>query len=109
VLQGRNFLSSALDDGVGIDEPAIYSSRWVEDGSFLRLQNVTLGYAFSLPNFSMQAARAYVSFDNLFLITGYSGYDPEVHTAAEGLAVRGVDYLNYTRPRTITTGIRFAF
>jgi iron complex outermembrane receptor protein len=109
VLQGRNFLRSALDDGVDIDEPAIYSSRWVEDGSFLRLQNITLGYAFSLPSFSMQAARAYVSFDNLLLITGYSGYDPEVHTAAEGLAVRGVDYLNYTRPRTITTGIRFAF
>ena len=109
VLQGRNFLSSALDDGVGIDEPAIYSSRWVEDGSFLRLQNVTLGYAFNLPRFAMQNARAYVSFDNLLLLTGYSGYDPEVHTAAEGLAVRGVDYLNYTRPRTITTGIRFAF
>lgn len=111
VLQGRNFLSSALDDGVGIDEPAIYSSRWIEDGSFVRLQNLTLGYSFAMPSFAMQVrdARAYVSFDNLLLLTDYSGYDPEVHTAAEGLAVRGVDYLNYTRPRTITTGIRFAF
>ncbi|MGH7465502.1 MAG: TonB-dependent receptor domain-containing protein, partial [Longimicrobiales bacterium] len=109
VLQGRNFLSSALDDGVGIDEPAIYSSRWVEDGSFVRLQNVTLGYRFALPQFAMENARAYVSFDNLLLLTGYSGYDPEVHTAAGGLAVRGIDYLNYTRPRTITTGISFGF
>jgi iron complex outermembrane receptor protein len=111
VLQGRNFLSSALEDGVGIDEPAIYSSRWIEDGSFVRLQNLTIGYSFTMPSFAMQVegARAYVSFDNLLLLTGYSGYDPEVHTAAEGLAVRGVDYLNYTRPRTITTGIRFSF
>lgn len=110
VLQGRNFLKSALDDGVGIDEPAIYSSRWIEDGSFIRLQNLTLGYRFPLPGLNLrQDARAYVSFDNLLLLTDYSGYDPEVHTAAEGLAVRGVDYLNYARPRTITTGIRLAF
>ncbi|MBR9990359.1 MAG: SusC/RagA family TonB-linked outer membrane protein [Gemmatimonadetes bacterium] len=109
VLQGRNFLSSALEDGVGIDEPAIYSSRWIEDGSFLRVQNITLGYVFNLPNFSMRDARVYVSADNLLMLTGYSGYDPEVHTAADGLAVRGVDYLNYTRPRTFTTGVSFAF
>jgi iron complex outermembrane receptor protein len=111
VLQGRNFLKSALTDGVGIDEPAIYSSRWIEDGSFVRLQNVTVGYTFDSPRFlpQVQNARVYVSGDNLLLLTGYSGYDPEVHTAAEGLAVRGIDYLNYMRPRTFTTGVRFTF
>ena len=111
VLQGRNFLKSALDDGVGIDEPAIYSSRWVEDGSFVRLQNVTIGYSFGTLSFlpQVQNARVYLSFDNLLLLTDYSGYDPEVHTAAEGLSVRGVDYLNYPRPRTITAGYRFSF
>ncbi len=111
VLQGRNFLRSALDDGQDVDEPAIYSSRWIEDGSFVRLQNVTVGYTFDMPGFvaAAQNARAYLSLDNVLLLTGYSGYDPEVHTAAEGLAVRGVDYLNYPRPRTITTGIRFSF
>lgn len=111
VLQGRNFIRSALDDGVGLEEPAIYSSRWIEDGSFLRVQNVTLGYRFDAFRFipQVQNGRIYVSFDNLLLLTGYSGYDPEVHTAAEGLSVRGVDYLNYPRPRTITTGVRFTF
>ncbi|MGH7475840.1 MAG: SusC/RagA family TonB-linked outer membrane protein [Longimicrobiales bacterium] len=111
VLQGRNFLRSALTDGVDLDEPAIYSSRWIEDGSFVRLQNVTVGYRFDTSRFlpQVQNGRVYVSFDNLLLLTGYSGYDPEVHTAADGLAVRGVDYLNYPRPRTITTGIRFGF
>lgn len=111
VTANRNFLESALDDPDAVGEPAIYSSRWIEDGSFIRLQNVTLGYTFAVPRMLglAETARVYLSGDNLLLLTDYSGYDPEVHTAAEGLAVRGIDYLNYPRPRTITTGIRFSF
>jgi TonB-dependent starch-binding outer membrane protein SusC len=109
-LGGRNFLRSALDQPDAVGEPAIYSSRWIEDGSFVRLQNVTLGYRFAVPGFGGQAqsARIYVSGDNLLLLTRYSGIDPEVHTDA-GLATRGIDYLTYPRPRTLTTGIRFSF
>ena len=110
VFQGRNFLRSALNDGVGLEEPAIYSSRWIEDGSFVRVQNLTIGYRPELGFLSqVRRARVYVSFDNLLLLTRYSGYDPEVHTAADGLAVRGVDYLNYPRARTATVGINLAF
>lgn len=109
-LQDKNFLRSALDDETGIREPAIYSSRWIEDGSFIRLQNVTLGYRIPAGRFIPQAndARIYVSGDNLFLLTDYSGYDPEVHTAA-GLASRGIDYLNYPNPRTFTLGVSLGF
>jgi iron complex outermembrane receptor protein len=111
--QGKNFLASALDDGIGINEPAIFSSLWIEDGSFIRMENITVGYTFNLPR-SMggdRTARVYVSADNLFLITGYSGYDPEAHTQGGGrnLAARGIDYLNYPRARTFTTGVRFSF
>ena len=108
--QGKNFLRSALDDGVAIGEPAIYSDRWIEDGSFIRLQNVTLGYTFNLPAFTGTArgTRVFISGDNLALLTDYNGYDPEVHTDA-GLATRGMDYLHYPRPRTITMGARVAF
>jgi TonB-dependent starch-binding outer membrane protein SusC len=107
----RNFLRSALDQPDAIGQPAIYSSRWVEDASFVRLQNVTLGYSLAeLPFLGQQftGTRIYVSGDNLLMWTRYSGYDPEVHTDS-GLASRGIDYLNYPRPRTLTTGIRFAF
>lgn len=110
VLQNKNFLKSALSDPIGIAEPAIFSSLWVEDGSFTRLQNVTVGYTFDLPNFvgAAKNARVYLSGDNLLLLTGYSGYDPEVQTES-GLASRGIDYLHYPRPRTITGGLRVMF
>jgi iron complex outermembrane receptor protein len=48
-LQGKNFLRDALTDPIDIREPAIYSSRWVEAASYVRLQNVTAGYSFRLP------------------------------------------------------------
>jgi iron complex outermembrane receptor protein len=108
-LQNKNFLKSALSDPTDIREPAIFSSRWIENGSFVRLQNLTIGYG--LPSRLLGQAkqgRVYVSGDNLFLITKYKGYDPEVHVEA-GLASRGVDYLTYPRARTFTTGVRLAF
>ena len=109
-LQDKNFLKSAITDGIAITEPAIYSSRYIESGSFLRLANVTVGYSFKLHGMSSKAAptRIYVSGDNLLMFTNYTGYDPEVHAAA-GLAARGIDYLAYPRARTITTGIRVGF
>ena len=110
-LQDKNFLAAALNDPTGIHEPAIYSSRWIEDGSFTRLANVTIGYTFDLPRVIgvARGTRVYVSGDNLHLWTPYSGYDPEVFSQLPGIAPRGVDYLHYPRPRTITGGLRVQF
>ena len=108
VTQGRNFLKSALDQKDALTEPAIYSSRWIEDGSFFRLQNVTVGYTFKIPGTRANTARFYVSGDNLLLFTSYTGYDPEVFVDA-GLASRGIDYLVYPRARTFTSGLRVQF
>ena len=106
--QGRNFLASALTQKDAFGEPAIYSSRWIEDGSFVRLQNVTLGYTFRAPaQLGGRDARVYLSGDNLLLSTPYSGYDPEVFTG--GGVDRGVDYLIYPRARTFTGGFRVTF
>jgi len=109
-LQDKNFLRSALTDPTGLHEPAIFSSKWVENASFVRLQNITVGYDLNLPMLtrSARSARLYVSADNLILLTGYSGLDPEVFTT-NGLATRGLDYLTYPRPRTITGGLRLLF
>ena len=110
VNQGRNFMASALDDPIALGQPSIYSSRWIENGSFIRLQNVTVGYSLDLPQRfgSGRTARFYLSGDNLLLFTDYSGYDPEVFVSS-GLASRGIDYLTYPRARTFTLGTRLQF
>ena len=105
----RNFLRSALSDPIAIAEPAIYSSRWIENGRFIRLQNVTLGYTVELPSrLGVRTTRVYLSGDNLLLFTPYSGYDPEVFVDA-GTATRGIDYLTYPRARTFTLGAHVGF
>jgi iron complex outermembrane receptor protein len=117
-LQDKNFLRAALTDPTGLHEPAIYSSRWVENASFVRLQNITVDYALDLPALTRNArsAHLFVSVDNLLVLTGYSGLDPEVSnlnqatlTPDAGLAARGIDYLSYPRPRTVTGGLRLVF
>jgi len=110
VKQCRNVLKDALNDPDGLAEPAIFSSRWIESRSFVRLQNITVGYTFdarSVSKFS-RSLRAYVSGDNLFLFSGYNGYDPEVFVS-RGLAARGIDYVTFPRARTFTTGLQIEF
>ncbi|MCH8991097.1 MAG: SusC/RagA family TonB-linked outer membrane protein, partial [Acidobacteria bacterium] len=106
VTQGNNFLASALDDATSVKEPAIFSSRFIEDGSFIRLENITVGYTFDLPRSigSGRTARVYISADNLFLITGYSGYDPEVHSASGPGRIRVVSV--WPRVGSIGSAIR---
>jgi iron complex outermembrane receptor protein len=121
-LQDKNFLASALpqNDPTGLHEPAIYSSRWVEDASYVRLQNLTVTYTLDIPALTRTARnmQLYASVDNLFTITGYSGLDPEVSNLSTdpnnlspdaGLAARGIDYLSYPRARTVTGGLRISF
>jgi TonB-linked SusC/RagA family outer membrane protein len=112
VNQDRNFLEDALSDPDAVGEPAKFSSRWIEDGSFLRLQNMTVGYRFTMPSrmgfASGRSTRVYLSGDNLLLFTGYSGYDPEVFVD-RGLASRGIDYVAYPRARTYTLGANVQF
>ena len=106
--QGRNFLADALTDTDALNEPAKYSTRWIEDRTFVRLQNVTLGYTVPARLVRGRNTRLFVSGDNLLLFSGYKGYDPEVHVS-NGLASRGMDYLTYPRARTFTLGARSSF
>ncbi|HJQ21424.1 MAG TPA: SusC/RagA family TonB-linked outer membrane protein [Gemmatimonadaceae bacterium] len=107
-LQGRNFLKAALNDPDALSEPAKFSTRWIEDRTFVRLQNLTLGYTVPTRLTSGHQTRVFVSGDNLLLLSGYSGYDPEVYSP-NGLASRGMDYLTYPRARTFTLGARAQF
>lgn len=80
------------------------SSFFIEDGSFIRLQNVSLGYNVPVPKF-IRKARLYVSAQNLFVITDYKGFDPEVNNEGQDNLNRGDDYDAYPRARTLTVGL----
>ncbi|MBD0298341.1 MAG: TonB-dependent receptor, partial [Flavisolibacter sp.] len=105
-------LRSGVEAGVDRTQPKRYSSRWIEDGSFIRLDNATLGYTLDVPSVKvLNNARIYVSGQNLFVITKYSGQDPEVNSnvSGSGAAPLGIDYLSYPRARTFSVGASFTF
>lgn len=89
----------------------VYSSRVVEDGSFLRLRNITLGYTLPvrlMKRFRIDNARIYLTAENLWTITGYSGPDPEVSTR-NSVLTPGFDWSAYPRAYGITGGISLSF
>lgn len=84
------------------------SSQMLEDGSFIRIQNVTLGYTF--PGKRMNGSRIYFEGQNLYLFSKYKGFDPEVSSNG-GLSDRtaGVDYGAYPQARTLLVGFNVKF
>jgi len=104
-LEGAQFHAAG---GGGITYP---SSRWVENADFLRLDNMTLGYNFRVIPKVIKTARIYVTAQNLFVITGYKGYDPEVNNVAgsNGIKSIGIDYNTYPQARTFSLGLNINF
>lgn len=92
-------------------KPEAYTSRVVEDGSFLRLKTVQLGYTVPknlMRKFLIQNIRVYASAQNIFTLTSYSGSDPEVSVRHSAMTP-GVDYSAYPRALTLTFGINVNF
>ena len=90
----------------------VFSDWAVEDGSFLRLNTLTLGYTLpkSLTSKAhIQNLRLYVTAYNVFCITGYSGYDPEVSTIRRTNLTPGVDYSAYPKSRQFVVGLNLNF
>jgi TonB-linked SusC/RagA family outer membrane protein len=84
------------------------SDRFMEDGSFVRLKNVTIGY--TLPKIKgLYSARIYVSGNNLLTLTNYTGYDPEVNTYGNSNTVLGVDNLVYPVAKSWLGGVQVTF
>ncbi|RAJ91103.1 TonB-linked SusC/RagA family outer membrane protein [Larkinella arboricola] len=82
------------------------------DGSYIRVRNVNLAYAFPQPLVSklkVQAVSVYLDATNLFTFTKYPGYDPEGTTTGDNIARSGIDFYAYPNPRTYTIGLRATF
>jgi iron complex outermembrane receptor protein len=108
----RNTLNDNIGNGETPGAGAV-SSRYLESGDFLRLNNLSLGYTFEndkLPEF-IKNLRLYATGQNLFVITPYSGFDPEVNSGGSlnNIPSFGLDYLVYPRARTFTVGLSATF
>ncbi len=90
----------------GVNKPEV-SSRWVEDGSYVRLKNLAVGYNLTgraLSKLNLEKLRIYVSAQNLLTFTNYSGYDPEVSFRDSNTNV-GLDYGSYPNVKSFTVGV----
>lgn len=87
---------------------ARFSSRWIEDGSFIRLNEVTLSYNFKLKNTGVQGLQLYASGKNLLVITDYLGYDPEFSYGLD-VETMGVDYFSVPQNTSYLVGVKIDF
>lgn len=95
-----------------LEEADTYIHSWgVEDASYLKISNVTLGYTFPrkwMEKIGLQTLRLYVTGANLYTFTKYTGFDPEVSTFGNGLTP-GVDFGGYPRSRSVVFGVNVSF
>lgn len=93
----------------GYERNMLISNRYVEDGSYLKLKSLNIGYVWK-PNFKgISNVNVYASATNLFTITGYSWFDPEVNAFGSDASRRGVDVYSYPSSRTFSLGIKVDF
>ena len=91
--------------------PQRASSRFIFDGSYVRLKNISLGYTIpkgTLSRLKIQSLRFFVSAQNLATITKYRGFDPEVNYRSSNLNA-GVDYASYPNAKSVTAGLNVGF
>jgi TonB-linked SusC/RagA family outer membrane protein len=102
----------------GINNLFPLSSHYIEDGSYLRIKDLTLGYSLSenliRKSVVLSAARIYVKFQNLFTLTPYSGFDPEMNyggVVTQGINTvrQGTDFFTYPQPRIYSIGVSLNF
>ncbi|MEO5681769.1 MAG: TonB-dependent receptor [Chitinophagaceae bacterium] len=116
-IGGRNVVAGAADRWTSTKTTASYqvatgsqggrlplSDRYLENGSFLRCKNISLGYAFALRHITK--TRVYVSANNLFTITDYTGFDPEVGSFGSSNTQFGVDNIVYPASRSLLVGLQ---
>ncbi|RKR81479.1 TonB-linked SusC/RagA family outer membrane protein [Mucilaginibacter gracilis] len=108
-----NAINANATQPVPITGPAQYyaASKFVESSSFIRLNNLTVGYTFKndlLKKIKVSKLRIYATGNNIAIITGYSGYDPDVNTRRATSLTPGVDYAAYPRSRTFLLGVNLS-
>jgi TonB-dependent starch-binding outer membrane protein SusC len=116
INNARNVTKDVLTSGESGAAEAAVSTRFLEKGDFVRMQNLVLGYnAIKGGSGAIKGLRISFTAQNLFVITDYSGLDPEISTSPasyqllNNLPTAGIDYAAYPRPRTFTIGLNATF
>jgi TonB-dependent starch-binding outer membrane protein SusC len=111
-IDDKTYLDEGLVNTISLGTSANATSRYVEDASYLRMKNITLGYKLPkhiLNQTGIKELRAYISGTNLLTFTKYTGYDPEVSSFNNNDAQLGMDLGNYPTSRTFTIGVEINF
>jgi TonB-dependent starch-binding outer membrane protein SusC len=109
---GRNVTTSTVNNGESNLNPPVVSTRFLEKGDFARLSNLVLSRSIGLPSgSSIRNLRVSLTGQNLLVLTGYSGIDPEVNTnkTLDGIPSLGIDYTSFPTARTFTIGLTAGF
>lgn len=114
--KGVNTTDEAIQNAKeSVNNAAPISSRYLKDGKFIRLNNLSVGYNFNIRKLGLSkwvtAMRLSVTGQNLFVSTPYNGYDPEVNIDRNinGISSYGMDYLSYPKARTFLVGVNVSF
>ncbi|WP_375418432.1 SusC/RagA family TonB-linked outer membrane protein [uncultured Hymenobacter sp.] len=109
---GKNIALSNFEDPTkeSLSNRLAPSSRFLESGNYVKLTNLTLSYALGDIGKAFKGASVYAIGQNLFVLTNYSGFDPEINTnkAVNGVPSAGIDYTGYPTARTFTFGVNFS-
>lgn len=109
---GRNVASDLLNSSIqeSLANPIAASSRYIEKGDYIKLANATINYTVGNIGKSIKALNVFVNGQNLFVITKYKGFDPEVNVdkSINGVPSAGIDYVTYPPARTFNFGVNFS-
>lgn len=110
IVGGRNIASKLVNSGESVANPISTSDRFMEKGDYLKVHNVTLKYTFGDVGKYMKGLNIYIAANNLFVLTDYSGFDPEVNVdkALNGVPSLGIDYIGFPTQRTVLLGVNFS-
>jgi iron complex outermembrane receptor protein len=107
-----NIAHSILRDPIkeSTNNPVTSSSRYLENGNFLKLQNATLSYMVGKIGNVFNGVNVFVTGQNLLVFTNYSGFDPEVNVNknVNGVPSSSIEYIPYPSARTVTFGVNFS-
>jgi len=110
LLQGRNIDKKAYNSAERLSSPVAANSRFLESGNFVKLRNANLTYNIGSLGQYIKNATVFVAGSNLFVITKFTGFDPEVNIdkTSNGYPSRSIEYIPYPTPRSFVVGLNFS-